>query len=98
MKMKETLNDNDEKHLIVAEQEQILGKSHNLLTKKEAEFVFPGGYSEERTEEEILNENLTLDEFGQPLIENPDLIEQYEHDWALYQDNALDLSSSRGKE
>lgn len=58
--------------------------------EKDSKFIFRGGYSEERTKAEIQKEDLTFDKFGNALIDDPVLIELFEHDCSLHQDNNID--------
>lgn len=65
----------------------------DLSNKKDFEFVFPGGYSEERTKEEIQKQDKPLNKFGKAQTDNPKVIEQFEHDCSLNQDHKKNKSN-----
>ncbi len=57
----------------------------------ENKLILSGGYDKERAEADIENGMADLIAFGRPFINNPDLVERMENDWALAQDLKMDL-------
>ena len=53
--------------------------------------IIQGGYDKEKAEEDIENGLGDLVAFGQPFINNPDLVERFKNDWPLSQDLKMDL-------
>ncbi len=82
------------KHIVSVDPVNSFESNCDLPDEKESEFIFPGGYSKESTEASTQKGVMDLDESGQPLIEDADLIEQFEHDCSLHQDRKIDMNIS----
>jgi len=53
--------------------------------------ILSGGYDKERAETDLESGLADLVAFGRPFINNPDLVERFQYNWALSQDLKMDL-------